>query len=162
MIEPRFPTADDQKLIPITQSLYDLVRDVNREIAALRSQSVQVDVVPLSNTTGAGGAFAWKNPYPNGQGLIVGPVIIQLYASSATATIDIGTASTATTSSNNIIDTLSVSTPGIFNNADDGGASGNAAQGLAPNEYITGTYTGVTGGIRGNVYIWYCFAAPVD
>lgn len=80
----------------------------------------------LAVSDSAGGVFSLENTF--GSDLVITRIILQVTtgASDSEARLDIGTASDATTSSNNLIDGLDVSDVGIYDNISDKGSEGSS------------------------------------
>lgn len=104
-----------------------------------------------------GGVGAWQNPEP------VTIVIerLELYTTvvaTGAATVDAGTTPTsATTSSDNLIDGLDVNAAtGLFDNITEKGTNGKSRQTLAPGKWITvSRATGDVTGLVGTGYVHY-------
>lgn len=110
----------------------------------------------LNASDTAGGVFSFTNN--TSFDMYVGRVIIDVTtASSAACTIAIGTNATSTaTSSNNLIDGLSVAATGVFNNGNNGGTAGKEAQKLAAGDFLTGSVaSGASSGLVGTVLVEY-------
>jgi len=99
----------------------------------------------------AGGVFN----HTFGVAVIVSRVIVDITtASTGSCTINIGTAATATTSGDNLINALSVAATGIFDNINNAGTNGRARQKLSSTEFVTGSVaSGASSGLVGNAYI---------
>jgi len=108
--------------------------------------------VALAITSGGGGAFAWTPPVSN-QAVIVTSVVADITTGVA-QTISIGVAANATTSSANLIDTLTMTT-GVYDNITNKGAGGLPTRKVAVGQYVTGTNSATATGLVGNVYITY-------
>jgi len=88
--------------------------------------------------------------------IVTGVLVDVTTQSSGACTISIGTSATGTTSSANLIDTLSVAAAGSFDNITDKGTNGKSRQRLAVGSYVTGsTASGASAGLVGNAYITY-------
>jgi hypothetical protein len=112
--------------------------------------------LPLGTGAAGGGVISWQNPEP--QDVIVTALFIDVTAPSAGAcTVSFGTTATnGATSSNNLIDTLSVAAAGLFDNNTDKGVNGRTRQRLATGKWVTGSIaSGVAAGLVGNAYIEY-------
>jgi hypothetical protein len=114
--------------------------------------------VPLSNSADTGGAvLSWQNP--EGVAIIItGFVADVTTASDAAATVDFGTTATsATTSSDNLIDGLDVNAAVITaDNITNIGTNGKSRQKLAAGKWITGSRaSGAVAGLAGYAYIEY-------
>lgn len=127
----------------------------------IRLSGVPLDCARVALTAGAstsgGATFAWQNPHA--ESIIVHNVILDITTqSTGAATIDIGyTATSATTSSDTIIDGKSLATAGIFENklAATLGTNGKPTVKAASGKWITGTPSADTTGLVGYVYIYY-------
>ena len=113
--------------------------------------------IPLSATAGNGGVFAWT--HPTGLNIIITNVVLNITAAGS-GTITVGTAANASTSSANLIDTLSLSSTGTFDNIADKGTNGKSRQYLqsAAGQYITRTASGTPNGLVGYAYVFWCEA----
>lgn len=113
--------------------------------------------VPLAAVDTAGGVFAWQAPANTA--VIVTRVELDVTTESTGAcTIDVGTTATsAVTSSDNLIDGISVATAaGLYSNLKNAGTNGKADQKLAAAKWVTGSVaTGASAGIVGFAYIHY-------
>jgi len=117
--------------------------------------------VALAAVDTGGGIFAWQNPHENAI-LITGLYLDATTAATAACTIDCGTTATsATTSSDNLIDGLDVNAAaGVFNNFTDNGTNGKTRQRLASGKWVTGSKaTGASAGLVGYAYIKYIVLA---
>lgn len=106
--------------------------------------------------TTAGGVVKLQNPETTS--IIVTQVIVDLTtAATAAATVDIGTDTDGTTSSDNLIDGLDINAAtGVFDNITDGGTNGKTRQKLGADEYIVATVkTGDMSDAVGTLYIKY-------
>lgn len=130
-------------------------------MATAEYRAVRVERVALAASDAAGGVFAWQNPHEN-------PVIIQrvdLYVTTvatAACTLDIGsTATSAATSSDNLIDGVDVNAAtGVFDNITDKGTNGKSRQLLASGKWVTASKaTGAAAGLVGYAFITYLVAA---
>ena len=111
----------------------------------------------IAGTTTAGGVFRFVNPFSStsSAALVLGVYVhLGTAASSATATIDIGTATASSVSGDNLIDGIALTGAGVFNNVASSGTNGTAiGRTLASNGWITGTVaTGNISNVVGNVY----------
>lgn len=108
--------------------------------------------VAVNGTTihGASGFAAWQNPEV-GTILILDVILQVTTASTGACTLDIGTtAVSAATSSDNLMNALSVATAGVFTNGSDAGTNGKSRQSLAAGKWVTvheasGNATGMIG-----------------
>lgn len=118
---------------------------------------VKVARVALAAVDTAGGVISWANP--EASAIIIERVVLDVTtAATAAATIDIGvTATSATTSADNLIDGLDVNTAaGVFDNITDKGTNGKSRQRVAVGKWVTGSKaTGATAGLVGYAYIHY-------
>ena len=108
----------------------------------------------LTASDSGGGVFSEQNTY--GSDLVVLRVVIMVTteASDSAARVDIGTASGATTSSDNLLDDLNVSDVGLYDNLDDKGSNGNTVLKWGASQYITASRAaGATSGLVGTYAI---------
>ena len=113
--------------------------------------------VALAAVDTAGGVFAWPNPHENAI-LVTGLALDVTTKASAACTLDCGTTATsATTSSDNLIDGLDINAAaGVFNNVTDVGTNGKSRQRLASGKWVTGSVaSGASAGLVGYAYIKY-------
>lgn len=118
----------------------------------------RIAVVPLAGLADTGGALGvWKNP--EGVPVIIDRLEIDVTTiATGACTADAGTtASSATTSSDTLIDGLDVHAgTGIFDNITDKGTDGKSRQRLAPGKWVTfSTASGASAGLVGRAYIHY-------
>ena len=114
--------------------------------------------VVLGTGAGAGGLLGWQNPL-----LVAVLVRIELNltaASGAAATADFGTAANATTSSDNLVDGLSINQTGAFDNIEDRGTNGKSRQRVdakgGTTDFVTGSIaTGSVGSLVGTVIVHF-------
>ena len=105
-----------------------------------------------------GGIFSWANPEP-------GPIIVQHVAlvvttkTTGACSADVGTTATsATTSSDNLIDGKDINAAaGTFTNLESAGTNGKAGQRLASGKWVTASMVagGATAGLVGTYEIYY-------
>src|ERR1051326_7948212 len=115
---------------------------------------VKVARVALNAVDTGGGVFSWVN-LEKGAIAVTRIEIDVTTKSTAACTIDVGTTATsATTSSDNLTDGLDVGTAaGLFNNIDDKGTNGKSHQRLAAGAWITASKaSGASAGIVGTAY----------
>ena len=105
-------------------------------------------------------AFAWQNP--ESSKIIVDRVILDITKAggSASAVMDVGSAASATTHSDNLIDGVDINAVATYDNIGDGGTNGKSKQKLdekgGTTDYITGQIlTANAASLEGNVYIHY-------
>lgn len=113
--------------------------------------------VPLAAVDTGGGLFSWQVPL-NTDIIITGLYLDVTTASTGACTVDIGyTASSATTSVDNLIDGLDVNAAtGLFSNFKNAGSNGKADQRGVAGKWVTGSKaSGATAGIVGYAYIRY-------
>jgi hypothetical protein len=112
-------------------------------------------VSSIADATTQGGFFAISNPF--GANVLIQNVIFNLgtAASSATATVDIGTTTASNSSSDNLMDGLVITTAGVFqNDVDFQGTNGKTSQKWTSNTFVTGTVaTGNVSAAVASVYI---------
>lgn len=125
--------------------------------AAAAAANRNIAKVALAGGTDTGGGiFAWQ--VPTSSDVVIDEVVIDVTTQSTGAcTIDVGsTATSATTSSDNLIDGLSVVATGTFNNNEDKGTNGKSKQRLATGKWVTGSRaSGASAGLAGYAYIHY-------
>ena len=131
-------------------------------MATVEYRRVFVEKVALAGGTDTGGGVgAWQNPHENA--VIVKGITIDLTtAASAACTIDCGTTATsAVTSSDNLIDGLDVNAAtGVFDNITDKGTNGKSRQRLASGKWITfSRASGASAGLVGTAFIEYYVVA---
>lgn len=108
--------------------------------------------IAMRITSGGGGCFSWTPPV-TGQAILITNVAVDITAGVA-QTVSIGVAANGTTSSANLIDTLTMST-GVYDNITNKGAGGSTIRKLTAGQFITGTNSATATGLVGNVYITY-------
>lgn len=123
-------------------------------LGSAKYRGATVAVVPLSAAAGNGGVLAWR-PDRNDIDHIIGQVVIDITTLQAGQTASFGTATNATTSSANLIDTLAISATGQFDNITDKSTNGKSRQRLVAGQYITGTASGTPASLVGYAYITY-------
>ena len=118
---------------------------------------VKVVKVPLAAVDTGGGVFSWQNN--EGASIIIQRIVLDVTTKATGAcTIDVGTTDTsATTSSDNLINGLDVNAAaGVFDNITDKGVNGKSKQKLANGKWVTASKaSGATAGLAGNAYIEY-------
>lgn len=119
---------------------------------------VKVARVALANVNTGGGVFAWVNP--EASSILIERVVVDVTtAATGACAIDIGTTATsATTSSDNLIDGLDVNAAtGVFDNITDKGTNGKSRQKLASGKWVTASVSGggASAGLAGFAYIHY-------
>ena len=161
MINANLPAlTGDAELDKLKVSLSDVFRSVQTALDQAQRQTPQIAIVPMIAANGGGGAFAWRNPYPR-QKLIITKILLDIRTGSVGGNIDIGTSPSASGTSDDLIDGLNVTTPGIFTNLTYAGVNGADARFLTADQYITGTITGDQSLLKANCYIEFYFADPV-
>lgn len=122
-----------------------------------RYMSALVAKLPLGVLDTAGGVVSWANPH--NYSIIISRVEVDATTkSTAACTLDIGTtATTATTSSDNLLDGLDVGTAaGIFDSVTDKGTNGKTRQKIASGKWVTASKaSGAAAGLVGYIYIHY-------
>lgn len=121
------------------------------------SRAVKVARVALTATsaTTGGAVAAWQNPEA-GAILITNVVLDVTTQSTGAAALDIGTTATsATTSSDTLLDGVSVAAAGTFDNITDKGTNGKSRQRLATGKWVTATGSADTAGLAGYMYVYY-------
>lgn len=118
---------------------------------------VRVAKVALAAVDTAGGLFAWANPEAGA--IAVTRVLLDVTTKTTGAcTADIGTTATsAATSSDNLIDGLDINAAaGLFGNLGNYGTNGKTSQRLASGKWVTGSVaSGASAGIVGFAYVTY-------
>lgn len=124
-------------------------------LADVLAKVERVERVTLSATDGAGGMMAWKNP--TGQPILVKVVIDLTTKASAAHTADIGTATDATTSSDDLMDLVDLgAAAGVFSSHDDPGTNGKSYRRLEIDKFVTAsTATGAAAGLAGTAQIFH-------
>jgi hypothetical protein len=108
----------------------------------------------LAASDSGGGVFGLTNSY--GTNLVVTRVILMVTTgSSGACTLDIGTTATSvTTSANNLLDGVSVAAAGVFDNIQDAGSGGESVQKWPSGTFLTASMaTGATAGLVGTYAI---------
>lgn len=116
-----------------------------------------VAIVPLHAVDTGGGIFSWKNPEA-GSIIITRVVLDVTTVATGACAVDVGTtASSGTTSSDNLLDGIDVHTAaGLFSAADGDATNAKAQQKLASGKWVTGSKaSGASAGLVGNCYIYY-------
>lgn len=122
-------------------------------------RGIKVARVALAAADTGGGIFAWANPETSS--ILIHRVILDVTTNTSGAcTADVGTtASSATTSSDNLIDGISLaSSAKVVDNLDDtdNGANGKTKQKLATGKWVTASVaSGASAGLVGYAYIHY-------
>jgi len=117
----------------------------------------RVAKIPLAALDTGGGVLSWQND--EGGSIVITRVVLDVTTKATGAcTVDVGTtASSATTSSDNLIDGLDVGTAtGLFSNLKNPGTNGKADQKLASGKWVTASMaSGAAAGTVGYAYIHY-------
>lgn len=132
---------------------------INRHPLVDSARNTKIAVVPLVGATVQGGVQSWQNP--EGASILVQRTLLNVTTQSTGAgTVSIGTTATsATTSSANLLDTLSVAAAGLFDNITDKGTNGKSRQSLAAGKWVTiASASGDVTGMVANLYIEYILA----
>lgn len=122
-------------------------------------RAAKIARVALAAVDTGGGVFSWQNPET--ADIIVRRLLLDVTTQSTGAcTVDAGTTATsATTSSDNLIDGKSVAAAGTFDNLGDAGTNGKARQRLASGKWVTGSVaSGASAGLAGYAYVEYVVA----
>ena len=118
---------------------------------------VKVARVALAAVDTAGGVFAWQNP--ESTVILIDRLVLDVTTKTTGAcTVDIGTTATsATTSSDTLIDGLDINAAtGTFDNITDKGTNGKSRQRLASGKWVTGSVaSGASAGLVGYAYVYY-------
>lgn len=122
-----------------------------------KNRMVKVAKVALAAVDTAGGFFSWQNK--DAKDVIVERVILDITTPSTGAcTVDVGqTATSATTSSGNLINGASIATAAkLLDNLGDPGTNGKAKQKVASGKWVNGSVaSGASAGVVGFAYIHY-------
>jgi len=119
-------------------------------------RAIKVAKVALGVADTGGGVLAWANPETTS--ILIQRVIFDVTTKSTGAcTLDVGTTATsATTSSDNLMDGIDVATAGVFDNITNKGESGKSLQKLASGKWVTASKaSGSAAGLAGFAYIEY-------
>lgn len=113
--------------------------------------------VALVAASGGGGVLSWQNPEATA---VIASIDLDITTQSTGAcTVDVGyTATNAATSSDTLLDGLSVATAGVYTSlqAGDQGTDGRAKRKVASGKWITATVaSGTVTGLAGFAYITY-------
>lgn len=126
-------------------------------LLASADRVTKVAKVALGAADTGGGVLAWVNPEI--ASIIITRIVLDITTKSTVAcTIDVGaTATSATTTIDNLIDGLDINTAaGVFDNFEDQGTNGTSRQKLASGKWITASKaTGAAAGTVGFAYIHY-------
>ena len=126
-----------------------IIEDANSDNGA---PVVRTSLITMTAATGAGGALAWQNP--TGERILVHGVMIYITtASGSTTTIDVGVASGATTSADDLIDGKTPATALGIHSWHHYGSNGAASRAVAADHYVTGSITGTIGSFAAKAYI---------
>lgn len=115
--------------------------------------------VALGTDNSNGGVFAWQNPQDSA--ILVDKVVLDVTtAATGSANVDVGVASGAGTSSDDIIDGADIGSAAVvLNNVDDQGTNGQDTVKLdangGTNDYVTASPSADPAGLVGNAYIYY-------
>lgn len=117
--------------------------------------------VALGDADTGGGVLAWPNP-ESGTIIVTRLIVDVTTASTGACDVSFGvTATSATTSSANLLDEIDVNGVAIFDNLDasDAGTLGKTKQKLAAGKWVTGSKaSGAAAGLAGFAYIHYVLA----
>lgn len=118
---------------------------------------IYAQISVAGGTDTAGGLVAWLIPTTFTNGVLVNEAILNVTTgSSGACSVSIGTAANGTTSSANLIDTLSVASTGTFDNYTDKGTNGKSRQKLTSGQYITmSTASGASSGLVATLTIGF-------
>jgi len=108
--------------------------DLNVEGTVIKSQ-----VITCTDATTT--PFAIQHPFSSGSAVVVGLIYNQSGVATSTLSIDIGVASDAYTSADNLIDGLEVATSTTAYEGNNYGTNGLGVKSIDSTEYITGTIT---------------------
>lgn len=127
-------------------------------VASPRYMGKRIAKVPLAAAVDTGGGvLSWANPHS--YSVIVERVMLDITTvATGTCGLDVGyTATSATTSANNLLTALDVNTAtGVFDNITEKGASGKSRVKMASGKWITASKaSGTSTGLAGYAYIEY-------
>jgi hypothetical protein len=119
-------------------------------------RSIKVAKVALAAVGTGGGILAWQNPEA-GSIHVLRVVLDVTTQTSGACTADVGTTATnATTSSDNLIDGVSLAAAGLLDNLGDAGSNGKTRQKLATGKWVTASVaSGTVTALVGFAYIHY-------
>lgn len=134
-------------------TILGLIADATSAVAFNRL--TKVARVALAAPASASNVFTWANP--EATAILVTRVILDVTTQTTGAcSIDVGyTATTSTTSSDTLIDGLSIATAGVYDNIEDQGTNGKATVKAAVGKWVTGTSSADATGLVGFAYIHY-------
>jgi hypothetical protein len=122
-------------------------------MAQFEDGALHATLTAATDTT-AGGVLSLANP--EGRDLYVTRLILNVATqSTGAAAVDAGIAANGSTSSDTLIDGLSVATAGVFDNVKNGGTNGKAGQKWASGQYLTITASATTAGMVAEAIIEY-------
>jgi len=104
----------------------------------------------LGSSPGTCGVLAWPSPFA--EDVVIGKAIVKIEAAS-TGGLDIGVGASATAFSDNLLDSVSTSATGVFDNITDKGTNGRSRQLLAAGAYVTATTQLTPGTLSGYVFL---------
>lgn len=116
----------------------------------------KVAKVALGHADTGGGVLSWANP--EADSILITKIVFDVTTgSTGECTLDVGTTATsATTSSNTLMDGINVATAGVFDNITNKGENGTSLQKLAAGKWVTATKaSGSAAGLKGYAYIEY-------
>ncbi len=124
---------------------------------AAYDRTIKTARVALAAADTGGGVFSWVNPETTA--IIVTTVLLDVTTqTSGACTVDVGmTATSATTSADNLIDGRSLaSAAGTYDNIEDQGTNGTSRQKVAVGKWVNGSVaSGASAGLVGYAYISY-------
>lgn len=136
--EVKFNSGND--LDAMRRALYDSFRQLNKVLGSQKGIRVNVDRVALLNSSvAAGGLLAWKNTQESD---IIVELKIDIVNGISGLVGNFGTAANATTSSDNLMDDVTLgNTARVASSSDslDAGTNGRASQRLTAGQFITGS-----------------------
>ncbi len=150
----------------------DCTHHIGMDVERLYKNGAEVTVTAteinrgaLKKVTGAlaakdtgGGVFAWANP-ENGDIIVEHVALVVTTNATGACSVDVGTTtSSATTSSDNLIDGKDINAAtGTFTNLESAGTNGKAAQRLAKGKWVTASVVsgGASAGLVGTYEIYY-------
>lgn len=133
-------------------------KQVTASAAELNRGALKKATGALAAVDTAGGVFSWQNP--EGAPILIEHVVLNVTTkTTAACSVDIGTTATsATTSSDNLIDGKDINTAtGTFSNDESAGTNGKSFKRLAAGKWVTGSVVagGASAGLKGTYEIYY-------
>lgn len=122
---------------------------------AVQNGAYKVALTAATDTT-VGGVLSVENP--TGVDLIITRLLLNVTTqSTGAATVDIGVDDDGATSSDTLIDGLSVATAGLYDNIENQGTNGKSAVRWPAGHYLVATASATTAGMVGYAYIEWAY-----